>query len=149
MDVDAAARPRFKSSIRTFVAADEGIFILSEGGNAWMPDAIYAAVAPMLDGAHEIEAIFQSLSDAYPAAHVFAALSRLRTGGYLAGDVAEEAAPAMAFWEQAGVAPALARSRLDVALVSMVWLGGIDTGPLEDLPTPSSQARAKAISRSS
>jgi bacteriocin biosynthesis cyclodehydratase domain-containing protein len=133
MDVDAAARPRFKSSIRTFVAADEGLFILSEGGNAWMPDAIYAAVAPMLDGTHEIEAIFQSLSDAYPAAHVFAALSRLRTGGYLAGDVAEEAAPAMAFWEQAGVAPALARSRLDIASVSTVSLGGIDPCPLEDL----------------
>ena len=110
-----------------------GLFLLSEGRQAWIPDPIYAAVAPMLDGAHEVEAIFEALSDAYPVEQVFAALDRLRTSGYLAEDTAVEARPTMAFWEHAGVRPSLARSRLDVTLVSIVAIGDVDIESLTEL----------------
>jgi hypothetical protein len=36
-----------------------------------MPDPIYAALAPMLDGAHDVEAIFDGLCEVYPAEQVF------------------------------------------------------------------------------
>jgi len=57
MDVNGAARPRFKSCVEP-ISSDDGLFLLSEGRHAWMPDPIYAALAPMLDGTHEVEAIF-------------------------------------------------------------------------------------------
>jgi oxazoline/thiazoline synthase len=132
VDLDAAARPRFKSCVRPIITAD-GLFLLSEGRNAWIPDPVYAAIAPMLDGAHEVEAIFAALSDTYLVEQVFAALDRLRTSGYLAEDAAAEARPTMAFWEHVGVRPSLARSRLDAAIVSTVAFGDVDIGSLTDL----------------
>ena len=132
MDVNGAARPRFKSCVEP-ISSDDGLFLLSEGRHAWMPDPIYAALAPMLDGAHEVEAIFEALSSAYPVEHVFAALDRLRTSGYLAEDTAAEARPTMAFWERMGVLPSQARSRLDGTLVSAIAFGEVDIALLADL----------------
>lgn len=133
MDVDAAARPRFKSCVEPIIDSDDGLFVLSEGRHAWMPGPIYTALAPMLDGAHEVEAIFEALSESYPAEQVFAALDELRTSGYLAEDAAAEARPTMAFWEHAGVPPASARARLDRTLVSTVAFGDVDIGSLTEL----------------
>jgi oxazoline/thiazoline synthase len=127
--------PRFKSCVEPIVSSDGELFLLSEGGNAWVSDPIYAAVAPMLDGTHEIEKIFAVLCETYPAEQVFAALDRLRTNGYLAEDVAVESRPITAFWEHAGVRPSLARSRLNATLVSTIAFGNADVGPLTDLLT--------------
>jgi oxazoline/thiazoline synthase len=132
VDLESAARPRFKSCVRPIISAD-GLFLLSEGRNAWIPDPVYAAVAPMLDGAHDVEAIFAALSDTYVVERVFAALVRLRTSGYLAEDAAAEARPTMAFWDHVGVRPSVARSRLDAARVSTVAFGDVDIGSLTDL----------------
>jgi hypothetical protein len=132
MDVDGVARPRFKSCVEP-ISSDDGLFLLSEGRRAWMPDPIFAALAPMLDGAHGVEAIFEALSDTYPVEEVFAALDWLRTSGYLTEDIAAEARPTMAFWEQVGVAPTLARSRLDATPVSIVAFGEVEIAPLADL----------------
>ncbi len=133
MNRGAAPRPRFKACVKPIVSSDIGLILLLEGRQAWIPDPIYAAVAPMLDGAHEVELIFEALSDTYPIERVFAALDRLRTSGYLGEDTAVEAPPTMAFWEHVGVPPSLARSRLDVALVSTIAFGDIDIAPLTDL----------------
>jgi oxazoline/thiazoline synthase len=132
MNVDGVARPRFKSCVEP-ISSDDGLFLLSEGRRAWMPDPIFAALAPMLDGAHGVEAIFEALSDTYPVEEVFAALDWLRTSGYLTEDIAAEARPTMAFWEQVGVAPTLARSRLDATPVSIVAFGEVEIAPLADL----------------
>jgi len=132
MDVNGAIRPRFKSSVEP-ISSDDGLFLLAEGRHAWMPDPIYAALAPMLDGAHEIEEIFEALSEKFPVAQVFAALDRLRMSGYLTEDTAAEARPTMGFWEQIGVPPSLARSRLDLTPVSTVAFGEVDIAPLGDL----------------
>jgi bacteriocin biosynthesis cyclodehydratase domain-containing protein len=132
MDVEATARPRFKSCVQPIIS-DDGLFLLSEGQQAWMPDPVYAALAPLLDGVHEVETIFEALGDTYPVEHVFAALDRLRTSGYLAEDHAAEARPAMAFWEHVGVPPSLARSRLEGTRVSTVVFGEVDLGSFADL----------------
>lgn len=133
MDPGAALRPRFKSSVQPVISSDSGLFLLSEDRHAWLADPVYAAVAPMLDGDHEVEAIFDALSGAYPAERVFAALVRLRTSGYLAEDAAVEARPTMAFWEYASVRPLLARSRLDATVVSTVAIGNVDIEFLTEL----------------
>jgi oxazoline/thiazoline synthase len=133
MDVDAAARPRFKARVQPIISSDNGLFLFSEDRQAWIPDPIYSALAPMLDGAHDVEVIFEALSDVYPAEQVFAALDRLRTGGYLAEDTGAEARPTMAFWEYAGVPLSLARSRLELMVVSTVAIGDVDVGFLTGL----------------
>jgi oxazoline/thiazoline synthase len=139
MDVDAAARPRLKSCVEPIIDLDEGLFLLSEGRHAWLQAPIYKALAPLLDGAHEVESIFEVLSNTYPVEQVLAALVHLRTSGYLAedapaeADAAAEARPTMAFWEHIGVPPSLARSRLDRALVSTVAVGDVSIGCLTDL----------------
>jgi oxazoline/thiazoline synthase len=136
VELDSAVRPRLKSCVQPIISSDGGeLFLLSEGRNAWIPEPVYAALAPMLDGAHEVEAIFAALSDSYPIEQVFAALERLRTNGYLAEDDAAGPRPTMAFWEHVGVRPSLARARLDSTIVSTVEFGDVDSGFLADLLT--------------
>src|SRR5215216_3196811 len=118
MDSEAAARPRFKSCVQPIVSSDGGLLLLSEGRQAWIPDPVYAAVAPLLDGAHEVDTIFAALSESYPVEQVFAALDRLRMSGYLAEEATVDARPATAFWEHVGVPPSVARSRLHATSIS-------------------------------
>jgi len=132
MHVDAVARPRFKSCVEPITSGD-GLFLLLEGRHAWMPEPIFTALAPMLDGAHEVETIFETLSESYAAEQVFAALDHLRINGYLAEDAAVEARSTRSFWEHAGVGPSLARSRLDAACVAMVAFGDVELGSLAEL----------------
>jgi len=133
MDSGAPSRPRFKSSVQPLVCSDGGLCLLSEDGHTWIPDPVYAAVAPMLDGTHDVEVIFEVLSEAYTVEQIFAALDRLRTSGYLAEDNAGEARPAMAFWEHADVSPALARSRLDSTRVLIIKIGDVDVEFLAEM----------------
>jgi bacteriocin biosynthesis cyclodehydratase domain-containing protein len=133
MDEEAAARPRFKSGVEPIIDSDDGLFLIAEGRQAWMPDPIYAALAPMLDGVHEVEAIFEGLSETYPAEQVFAALDHLRTSGYLAEDAAPAARPTRAFWEHLGESPSVAQSRLARARVSTVAFGDVEVGTLTEM----------------
>jgi bacteriocin biosynthesis cyclodehydratase domain-containing protein len=130
MDEEATARPRFKSGVEPIIDSDDGLFLFAEGQQAWMPDPIYTALAPMLDGAHEVEAIFEGLSETYPAEQVFAALDYLRTGGYLAEDAVPAARSTTAFWEYAGVSPSVARSRVASARISTAAFGDVEIGNL-------------------
>jgi bacteriocin biosynthesis cyclodehydratase domain-containing protein len=132
MDVDAITRPRFKSCLQPVISLDDGLFLLSEGRHSWLPGPLFAALAPLLDGSHDIEAIFATLSDRYPIDQVFAALDHLRTSGYLAEDAGAQARSTMAFWEHLGVPPLLARSRLYATSVSTIQYGHIDLGSLTD-----------------
>lgn len=130
---DPAARPCFKACVEPIITADDGLFLFSEGGHAWLPEPIYGALAPLLDGAHEIEDIFDRLSESYPADLVFSALDRLKTSGYLAEGTSGEPRSWSAFWEHAGVPPVAARSRLGLARLSILAFGEVDGSPLTDL----------------
>jgi hypothetical protein len=110
MDVAAVRRPRFKSSFRPIISADEGLCLFSESRQAWLPDPLYAALARMLDGTNDVKAIFASLSTSDPAEQVFAALDHLKSSGYLAEDAAAEARQTAASWEHLDVFPPLARA---------------------------------------
>jgi oxazoline/thiazoline synthase len=126
MDAEATEFPRFKACFEPIVDKDDGLFLLREGDHVWLPDPVYAALAPMLDGAHSIDAIFSELCDGYPSERIYGALGHLRAEGYLADDATVGNRPERAFWERFGVPPTLARSRLRSARVSVVALGDID-----------------------
>ena len=130
MDEEATARPRFKSAVEPVIDSEDGLFLFAEGRQAWMPDPIYAALAPMLDGAHEVEAIFEGLSETYPPEQVFEALDHLRTGGYLAEEAGRAARSTTAFWEHAGVPSSVARSRLASACISTAAFGEVQVETL-------------------
>ena len=133
MDANATVRPRFKASIEPIIDADDGLFVFSEGGHAWMPEPIFRALAPLLDGAHDIDHIFEKLTDDYPADQIFAALEYLKTHGYLAEDDAAEPRPWRAFWEHAGVAATSARARITARRVAIAAFGAVETTLLMEL----------------
>jgi ribosomal protein S12 methylthiotransferase accessory factor len=136
--MDAASRPRLKSYLEPVVGIDDGLLLLSEGRHAWLKAPVFAALAPLLDGAHEVEAIFDALARDFPPEQIVAALVHLRSAGYLADDVLTEADTAetrgvRAFWEQVGVPPSLARSRLERARVATLAIGNVELDGLTDL----------------
>ena len=88
-----------------------------------MPEPIYKALAPMLNGNYPVESIFCNLADVHAASDVLAALDRLRKHGYLADDAADLKETTRAFWEHAGVPPSLAVNRLQQSSVSIRILG--------------------------
>ncbi|MEM8662545.1 MAG: TOMM precursor leader peptide-binding protein [Pseudomonadota bacterium] len=141
MDVAPIDRPRFKSFVEPVVDPDDGLILLSEDHHAWMPQSIYAALAPLLDGTRDIEAVFAALADRHSTHAIFAALDDLRTRGYLAdgssatraGTATSSARAADAFWEQAGVEPSQARRRLADTPVTLSVLGDLDGQRLAEL----------------
>jgi oxazoline/thiazoline synthase len=133
MDEEALARPRFKSGVLPIVDIEDGLFLIAEDRRAWMPDPVYAALAPMLDGAHAVEVIFERLAETYAAGDVLAALDYLRTTGYLAEDAVLAARSTRAFWEHAGTSLTAARSCFATTRVSTLALGGSDVGILTRL----------------
>ena len=130
MDSDAAARPRFKSSVEPIVDANDGLFLLSEDSHQWLPGDLMADLAPLLNGQFTVEAIFDSLADRHEPEDVLAALDLLKTQRFLADDAAELPRAERAWWERCGVSPALASERLQRAQVSVRVLGDVDAAPL-------------------
>jgi oxazoline/thiazoline synthase len=130
MDSDAAARPRFKSSVEPIVDADDGLFLLSEDGHQWLPGSLQADLAPLLNGQFTVEAIFESLADRHEPEDVLAALDLLKTKQVLADDAADLPRAERAWWERCGVSPALAIQRLKRAQVDVLALGSVDAAPL-------------------
>ena len=133
MEADATARPRFKARMEPIIDPDDGLFVFSDEGHAWLQEPIFRALAPLLDGAHEIEDIFDRLTDTYPAEQIFGALDYLKTRGYLAEDAGAGTREWRAFWEHAGVPPTSAWSRLAATRVATAAFGTVETTLLTDL----------------
>lgn len=112
MDAEAAARPRFKSSLEPVVDADDGLFLLHEQGHEWLPGPLWAQLAPLLDGRHTVEQVFDTLADHHDPAAVLHALDLLRARGHLALDAGLRDRPRDAWWAQADVAPRATQRRL-------------------------------------
>jgi ribosomal protein S12 methylthiotransferase accessory factor len=130
MDSDAAARPRFKSGVEPIVDIDGGLFLLTEGGHHWLPGRLHAELAPLLDGRHTVEAIFDQLAERHEPGDILAALDGLKQRQLLADDVADLPRATRAWWERCGVSPAQALRRIDQATVALHVLGAVDATPL-------------------
>lgn len=130
MDADAAARPRFKSSVEPIVDADDGLFLLTEGGHHWLPGPLRAELAPLLDGQHTVQAIFERLSERHEPADVLAALDDLQQRHLLADDAADMPRAERTWWERCGTSPGRAQQRVRQASIGLHVLGSIDVTPL-------------------
>jgi ribosomal protein S12 methylthiotransferase accessory factor len=130
MDADAAARPRFRSSVEPVVDADDGLFLLCETGHVWLPGALQAHLAPLLNGQHTVESVFTQLAEQHDPADVLAALDDLRQRRLLAEDTADLPRAERAWWEHCGVSPALAAQRMAESTVAVHAAGDADAGPL-------------------
>ncbi len=126
MDSDAAARPRFKSSLEPIVDTDDGLFLLAEGLHHWLPGSLHAELAPLLDGRHTVEAIFDALTERHEPADILEALDDLKEKQLLADDAAAMPRAERAWWERCGVSPRLARQRLREVPVTLQVLGDVD-----------------------
>ncbi|MCV6585666.1 MAG: TOMM precursor leader peptide-binding protein [Marinibacterium sp.] len=132
MDADARARPKFKASVQPVADGRNGLILLSEAAQDWLPHPVFVDIAPYLDGGHEIATIFAGLTDRYPSATVLQALETLRARGALAEDLADMPPGTRAFWEELGLPPGAAEARLRQARVSVQVLGDIPQGPVLD-----------------
>ncbi|WP_223422336.1 TOMM precursor leader peptide-binding protein [Tateyamaria pelophila] len=133
MDSQARERPRFKTRIQPVVDADDGLFLLWEGGAEWLPNSIFCDLAPLLDGRHRIGDIFSRLSERHAGASILAALQRLENLGVLAEDTADVPRSTAAFWEQANISPGQATHRLAQNQVKIMALGQVSGDALADL----------------
>lgn len=126
MDGNAAARPRFRSSIEPMVDADDGLFLWAEDGHSWLPGAIYAALGRVLDGRHSVEAVFDQLGERFEPDDILAALDELQQRRALADDTAALSRGERAWWERCEVAPSAARARLQSKRVAVRGVGAVD-----------------------
>lgn len=133
MDRDVVRRPCFKSSVEPVVDLNEGLFLFREGLNLLLSSEIYPQLAPLLDGANDVDAIFGALSPRFESAEIYHALNKLRRDGYLADDAAEMPRAERAFWENASAAPGEAQSRLAQTVVGLKGIGDVDIAPLDAL----------------
>lgn len=134
MDLDSSVlamdRPRIKHSYRCEVVPSAGVFLLSEAGYVGLRGAAYQHLVPLLDGSRCVEELIAALQDTVSAPEVYYALELLRTKGYLVDASVPFAPEQAAFWELAGVDPAVAARRLSETTVSVTAIGGLDAGPL-------------------
>ena len=133
MDADATARPRFKAGLEPVFDTGDGLLLLSEHGNDWLQHPLFAALAPLLDGTHDVEAIFGALSSDFPSTYVLAALDHLRACGYLAEDACSAPKGDRAFWELTEESPSTALARLHRHRVSIETAGNVESGTLRAL----------------
>ncbi|MEM9221338.1 MAG: TOMM precursor leader peptide-binding protein [Pseudomonadota bacterium] len=123
MDTPSIHRPRFKASVQPVVDGDDGLILLTEVGHDHRSRRVYRALAPLLDGAHDVEAIFDKLAPRHSSAEVLAAMVDLRDSGFLAQDDAAMPRASRAFWEHSAVSPTLARHRLESAQIAVHSIG--------------------------
>jgi oxazoline/thiazoline synthase len=135
IDARDESHPRLKSCVEAFMDPGEGLILLREGHSTCLPHPIYSALGELLDGAHTLETILRTLYQSFPPMQAFAALSHLRDDGWLATEPASAPRPVSAFWEQIGVSPRLARTRLAASSVSVTAIGAVDHHPLGQLLT--------------
>ena len=119
----AIAAPRFKSSIEAIVDPEEGLYLFSEHGHVCLSRTIFSDLAPLLDGTHAVEDIFDQLCQHHASADILAALDVLKAHGFLAEGTSTLPPSQQAFWELAGVDPAKAEERLAISPVDLTFIG--------------------------
>src|SRR5262249_51671685 len=111
----------------------EGVILLSEGGHFLLPGNVYIHLAPLLDGQHTVDEIFNRLQDEVPAAEVFQALTLLRSKGLVVNATPSMPPEQVAYWDMLDVDWEDAVRHLQETTVYLVSFGEIDTAPFQAL----------------
>lgn len=129
----AIAAPRFKSSIEATVDPEEGLYLFSENGHVCLTGQIYSDLAPLLNGEHLVEDIFERLCRHHVSTDILAALDLLKRHGFLAEETSAMPQSQQAFWELAGTSPTKASARLANTSVGVTGMGQVDVGDMRML----------------
>lgn len=129
----ANSAPRFKSSIEPIVDPDDGLYLFSEQGHVSLTGRIYCDLAPLLDGTHQVEDIFERMCRHHASADVLAALDLLKRHGFLAEGTSSKPRDQLAFWDLAGTNAMRAAERMLATPVDIMCLGKNSTQDLQNL----------------
>ena len=112
------------------IDADDGLFLIGEGRQAWLPAASTPRSRPCWTAPTRSKPFSRCSREIYPAEQVFAALDHLKTTGYLAEDGASAARP---FHAHSGRTPVWLppwRGRASPAVRFGVAFGDVEIGSL-------------------
>jgi ribosomal protein S12 methylthiotransferase accessory factor len=76
--------PHFKAHLHVEAVTGEGVFLLSEKGQAVLRGRLYELVAPLIDGRRTADDLVDQLDGQLSAAEVYHVLRQLEKKGYLA-----------------------------------------------------------------
>jgi len=114
-------RPRLKASLTRATVDDDKLFLISEQKHYLLEGKAAAAVAPLLNGEQSTAEIAAELPS-LPLSEVLGTVAKLERLGHLAEGPADDGAGS-AWWDAAGVEPALAAERLAAFSVAPAGAG--------------------------
>jgi ribosomal protein S12 methylthiotransferase accessory factor len=91
--------PRFKSSLRVEVVAQDRLMLIGERQRSIICDRATVQVAPWIDGQHTTSQIIAALKECLPVSHVLHVLAHLTKAGHLQTQAEQHAPAARAYWE--------------------------------------------------
>jgi ribosomal protein S12 methylthiotransferase accessory factor len=122
--------PQFKDHLHVEAIAGEGVFLLSERGQAVLRGRLYEQVAPLIDGRRSTDDLVEELAGRLSAAEVYHVLRQLGKKGHIAEGNGPVPAREKAFWYMHDIDPVAAAGRLAETPVSVNCLGGVESQPL-------------------
>jgi bacteriocin biosynthesis cyclodehydratase domain-containing protein len=125
-------RPRFRADYVVDAQPFSPVILLSELSPVFLNGPIYAELAPLLDGRHEMAEIVDRMEATASPPEVYYALMQLASAGHIA-DAAEDAdlqRPEQAYWDVLQVGSAMSERALERASLKITALGAIDPLPI-------------------
>lgn len=115
----------FRQNAHVRTVPDEGVYLLSEHDQFVLSGAIYAHLAPWLDGRFTANEIVDRLAGILDPATIHYAIRRLQDQGHVIALDASVPPERAAFWLDLGLNPTAAEERVRSAVVSVVGVGGV------------------------
>lgn len=120
----------FKAHLRVEIIPEEGVLVLSEDGTRALHGKPYELVVPLIDGAHDADAIADALAGQVEPAKVYYALALLQKNGYVVESTPDIARETAAFWYGMDVEPRAAIAALRAKKVRVRAVGEVDPARL-------------------
>src|SRR5687767_5529738 len=129
--MDMAKPVAFKAHILPRVLDETSVLLLTEiSGTILLRGALYARLAPLLDGSRSADEIVDALKPYWPAADVYFALLKLERNGHITSVASGVSREAAAFWHGLGTDVDEATRRLSKTTVSIATIGDTRTDAL-------------------
>lgn len=122
---------RFRSDLGVVPLDGERVFLVGERETFFLRGALYARLAPLIDGERSVGALIAALGSIASAPEVYLAVSTLEEKGYLVAEAGSPRSGAAAYWDALGLGAASAAERLALTPVAVRAVNGQATEPLE------------------
>lgn len=124
--------PAFPAGVDVVVMPGEGVLLVGENATRALHGALYEAVAPLIDGVRDADAVAAAAAGRVDAVRVYYVLALLEKNGHIVESPVGAPRARVAFWQGLGVDPRQAESRLAAARVRVTTAGRADAGPLRE-----------------